>query len=106
MMSYYCRSSNVATIIFLTVDEDQYDVTAGNNDVIFFSVESGSKLTEDADNSYYTYTAVVNGEIVEGVKVANDVDIDMFADNGKFDYASAMLVPALWSSRVLTTMTA
>ena len=90
MMSYYCRSGNVATIIFLTVDEDQYDVTAGNNDVIFFSVESGSKLTEDADNSYYTYTAVVNGEIVEGVKVANDVDIDMFADNGKFDYASAI----------------
>ena len=89
-MSYYCRSGNVATIIFLTVDEDQYDVTAGNNDVIFFSVESGSKLTEDADNSYYTYTAVVNGKIVEGVKVADDVDIDSFANNGKFDYASAI----------------
>ena len=91
-MSYYCRSGKVATIIYLTVDEDQYDVTAGNNDVIFFSVESGSKLTEDADNSYYTYTAVVNGKIVEGVKVADDVDIDKagFADDGKFNYASAI----------------
>ena len=91
-MSYYCRSGNVATIIYLTVDEDNYDVTAGNNDVIFFSVESGSKLTEDADNSYYTYTAVVNGKIVEGVKVADDVDIDKagFADDGKFNYASAI----------------
>ena len=91
-MSYYCRSGKVATIIYLTVDEDKYDVTAGNNDVIFFSVESGSKLTEDADNSYYTYTAVVNGKIVEGVKVADDVDIDKagFADDGKFNYASAI----------------
>ena len=98
-MSYYCRSGNVATIIFIDVDTARYTVTAGNNDVIFFSVESGSKWTENADNSYYTYTAVVNGKIVENVMVADDVSIDnpngtpaAGSGNGKFTYSSPNIV--------------
>ena len=97
--SYYCRSGNVATIIFIDVDTAVYTVTAGNNDVIFFSVESGSKWTENADNSYYTYTAVVNGKIVENVMVADDVSIDKpdgtpaaGSGNGKFTYSSPNIV--------------
>ena len=97
--SYYCRSGNVATIIFIDVDTAVYTVTAGNNDVIFFSVESGSKWTENADNSYYTYTAVVNGKIVENVMVADDVTIDKpdgtpaaGSGNGKFTYSSPNIV--------------
>ena len=91
-MSYYCRSGNVATIIFIDVDTTKYDVTAGNNDVIFFSVESGSKWTENADNSYYSYTAVVNGKIVEDVMVADDVDINGVSADGKFTYNSPNIV--------------
>ena len=91
-MTYYCRNGNVATIIFIDVDTDRYTVTAGNNDVIFFSVESGSKWTENADNSYYSYTAVVNGKIVEDVMVADDVDINGVSADGKFTYNSPNIV--------------
>ena len=53
-MSYYCRNNGVATIVYLSVDEADYKVTGGNNDVIFFAFESGSKKIEDSDNEYYT----------------------------------------------------
>ena len=87
-MSYYCRSGNVATIVFIDVDTTEYNVTAGNQQIVFFAVESGSKKTEDKDNEYYTYNAVVDGKIVEGVKVDADVKIDGTTASGKFEYAN------------------
>ena len=83
-MSYYCRNNGVATIVYLSVNEDDYKVTGGNNDVIFFAFESGSKKIEDSDNEYYTYNAVVDGKIVEGVKVDASVKIDNSTSNGSF----------------------
>ena len=83
-MSYYCRNNGVATIVYLSVDEADYKVTGGNNDVIFFAFESGSKKIEDSDNEYYTYNAVVDGKIVEGVKVDASVKIDNSTSNGSF----------------------
>ena len=83
-MSYYCRNNGVATIIYLSVNEDDYKVTGGNNDVIFFAFESGSKKIEDSDNEYYTYNAVVDGKIVEGVKVDASVKINNRTSNGSF----------------------
>ena len=74
-LSYYSRTPGVATIMFIVVDEDEYEVTAGNNDVIFFSPESASKWTEDASNSYYSYQAVVNGEIVDSVLVDDAITV-------------------------------
>jgi len=83
-MSYYCRNNGVATIVYLSVDEADYKVTGGNNDVIFFAFESGSKKIEDSDNEYYTYNAVVDGKIVEGVKVDASVKINNRPSNGSF----------------------
>lgn len=83
-MSYYCRNNGVATIVYLSVDEADYKVTCGNNDVIFFAFESGSKKIEDSDNEYYTYNAVVDGKIVEGVKVDASVKINNRTSNGSF----------------------
>ena len=83
-MSYYCRNNGVATIVYLSVNEDDYKVTGGNNDVIFFAFESGSKKIEDSDNEYYTYNAVVDGKIVEGVKVDASVKINNRTSNGSF----------------------
>ena len=83
-MSYYCRNNGVATIVYLSVDEADYKVTGGNNDVIFFAFESGSKKIEDSDNEYYTYNAVVDGKIVEDVKVDASVKIDNRTSNGSF----------------------
>ena len=83
-MSYYCRNNGVATIVYLSVNEADYKVTGGNNDVIFFAFESGSKKIEDSDNEYYTYNAVVDGKIVEGVKVDASVKINNRTSNGSF----------------------
>ena len=71
-VSYYARSGNVATIMYILVSKVDYDVTAGNNDVVFFSPESASKYVWDASNDYYTFSGVVNGEIVTDLKVANN----------------------------------
>ena len=83
-VSYYCRNNGVATIMYILVDEANYKVTGGNNDVIFFAFESGSKKIEDSDNEYYTYNAVVDGKIVEGVKVDASVKINNVISNGSF----------------------
>ena len=113
-VSYYCRNNGVVTIMFIDVDTTHYNVVGGNNDVIFFSVESGSKWTENADNSYYSYTAVVNGEIIEDVMVADDVVIKNTAGvvvagsgDGKFDYTSPNLVftNADYDDGIITSLT-
>ena len=86
-ISYYCRNTGIATVMFIKVDTTKYEVTAGSQDIIFFSPESASKKTEDKDDIYYSYNAVVAGKITE-VKVAADVNIDNTASNGKFGYAA------------------
>lgn len=73
--------------MFINVDTTKYDVTAGNQDVIFFSPESASKKTEDKDDVYYTYSAVVDGKITE-VKVAADVNIDNTSSDGYMSYGN------------------
>ena len=80
----YTGINNAPTIVYLSVDEADYKVTGGNNDVIFFAFESGSKKIEDSDNEYYTYNAVVDGKIVEGVKVDASVKINNRTSNGSF----------------------
>ena len=86
-ISYYCRNTGIATVMFIKVDTTKYEVTAGSQDIIFLSPESGTKKTEDKDDIYYSYSAVVAGKITE-VKVAADVNIDNVASNGKFGYAA------------------
>ena len=69
-VSFYSRNGGVATIIYILVDEANYNVVAGNNSVIFFSPESASGYVEDANNfGYYTFSGVVNGEIVNNLQV-------------------------------------
>ena len=71
--NYYCRSGDVITIMFITVDEEYYDITGGNNEVIYFAAESASKLVESVDNDYYELNGVIAGKIVEGIKVSAKV---------------------------------
>ena len=68
-VSLYCRTGSVATIMFIDVDEDQYNVTTGSKNVIFFSPESASQYVVDADNDYYVFKGVSNGEIVTDLRV-------------------------------------
>ncbi len=103
-MSYYCRSGNVATIVFLYVNTNDYNVTSGNSEVIYLALESASGRVEDIDNDYYELNAVVDGEIVEGLKVS----ATEFATLTQFNsgvFASAF-TNATYDDDVITGLTA
>ena len=108
--TYYCRNTDIATVMFINVDTTKYDVTAGNQDVIFFSPESASKKTEDKDDVYYTYSAVVDGKITE-VKVAADVNIDNISSDGYMSYGNTtsahplVYTGATYTDGVITDLT-
>ena len=108
--TYYCRNTDIATVMFINVDTTKYDVTAGNQDVIFFSPESASKKTEDKDDVYYTYSAVVDGKITE-VKVAADVNIDNTSSDGYMSYENTtsahplVYTGATYTDGVITDLT-
>ena len=88
-VSLYCRTGSVATIMFIAVDKDDYDVEAGGSSVVFFSPESASKYVEDGDNSYYVFEGVVNGEIVSDLKVENSEAAKILAYNKAVTYTAA-----------------
>ena len=106
-ISYYCRNNGIATVMFIAVDTTKYNVTSGNQDIIFFSPESASKKTEDKDDVYYTYNAVVDGKITE-VKVAADVTINGTTGNGYFSYKNGsklVYTGASYTDGVITDLT-
>ena len=106
-ISYYCRTGNIATVMFIAVDTTKYNVTSGNQDILFFSPESASKKTEDKDDIYYTYNAVVDGKITE-VKVAADVTINGTTGNGYFSYknnSKLVYTGASYTDGVITDLT-
>ena len=106
-ISYYCRNNGIATVMFIAVDTTKYNVTSGNQDIIFFSPESASKKTEDKDDVYYTYNAVVDGKITE-VKVAADVTINGTTGNGYFSYKNSsklVYTGASYTDGVITDLT-
>ena len=88
-VSYYCRNTGIATVVFISVDTRDYNVTSGNQDIIFLSPESASKKTEDKDDIYYTYSAVVDGKITE-VKVSDQVKVGSSTVSGYMTYANAL----------------
>ena len=106
-VSYYCRNNGIATVMFIAVDTTKYNVTSGNQDILFFSPESASKKTEDKDDVYYTYNAVVDGKITE-VKVAADVTINGTTGNGYFSYKNGsklVYTGASYTDGVITDLT-
>ena len=79
--TYYSKSGNgVITIMYMTVDTKYYSVTGGDNDVIFLAAESASKTIEDANNTYYEFNGVINGEIVEGIMLDADTYAQVMGD--------------------------
>ena len=70
-ISYYCKSSNMATIVFIYVEKSA-DIHDDNNKGLFLAKESVSNLIHDADGDYFEYNAIVNGEL-KVVKVDDGV---------------------------------
>ena len=70
-MFYYTRSNNILAFAF--IDATDATITDGSNSIVYLAgKESVSEMILDSDNkAYYTYNAVVGGEITT-VKVAAD----------------------------------
>ena len=58
----YCKSNNMATIMFLFV-KDGTIIEDDNNSTLFLAKESVSNLIHDKDGDYFEYAAYVNGEL-------------------------------------------
>ena len=65
--SYYCKSDNMATIIFIFADNGA--ITDSKNVALYLSKKSVSDLIHDEDGDYFEYNAIVDGKI-STVKVA------------------------------------
>ena len=75
-VSFYCRTTNLATVVF--IDAARASIVNSSKDVIFLAGESASNMTTDVDgNVYYTYNAVVKGEVT---KVTVQVNANTIAD--------------------------
>ena len=54
-----------AVVVFVIADEDDVDSSTSSDDVTYIAVEAGADITDDGDNTYYTFSAVVDGEVTE-----------------------------------------
>ena len=104
-VSYYCRNTGIATVVFIAVNTSDYNVTSGSQEIVFFSPESMSKKTEDKDDVYYTYSAVVDGKITE-VKVADRINVTAggttTVENGSLSYTNAATYPLVYTGATYT----
>ena len=78
---YYCKNSMVTVMFIMTKVNTEVEDDSSN--ALFIADGSVSNLIHDKDGDYFTFSAVVNGEI-KAVKVADDVKVDhvaIFADS-------------------------
>ena len=78
---YYCKNSMVTVMFIMTKVNTEVEDDSSN--ALFIADGSVSNLIHDKDGDYFTFSAVVNGEI-KTVKVADDVKVDhvaIFADS-------------------------
>jgi hypothetical protein len=83
--AYYDKDGDgVAEIIF--VDARSAAVTGGTNDVVFILKKSSVKTTKDSRGTYYTFDAVVDGQITT-------IDVDVAkVDDGTYALKSGSMV--------------
>ena len=65
------RTASMVTVMFI-MPESKVDVEDDSSKMLFLAGESVSDLIHDADDDYFEYNAVVNGEITT-VKVAEEL---------------------------------
>ena len=68
---YFCKNGSMVTVMFI-IPESKVDVEDDSSKMLFLAGESVSDLIHDADDDYFEYNAVVNGEITT-VKVAEEL---------------------------------
>ena len=80
-IAYYCKTANMLT--FAVIDATSGSVETDSNTVIFVDASSRSNLSVNSDGEeYYTYDAVVNGEVTK-LNVLKTVADATFGTNAK-----------------------
>ena len=70
----YCKSGKMITVMFVFPGED-VEINDATSNALFVANGSVSNLIHDNDGDYFTFSAVVDGEL-KTVKVAQDVKVD------------------------------
>ena len=70
----YCKSGKMITVMFVFPGKD-VEINDATSNVLFVANGSVSNLIHDNDGDYFTFSAVVDGEL-KTVKVAQDVKVD------------------------------
>ena len=70
----YCKSGKMITVMFVFPGKD-VEINDATNNALFVANGSVSNLIHDNDGDYFTFNAVVDGEL-KTVKVAQDVKVD------------------------------
>ena len=70
----YCKSGKMITVMFVFPGKD-VEINDATSNALFVANGSVSNLIHDNDGDYFTFSAVVDGEL-KTVKVAQDVKVD------------------------------
>ena len=70
----YCKSGKMITVMFVFPGKD-VEINDATSNALFVANGSVSNLIHDNDGDYFTFSAVVDGEL-KTVKVAQDVNVD------------------------------
>ena len=62
---------NKVEVVFVIAAEADVDFASSNDDLTFVSVDASADITNDGDNKYYTFSAVVDGKVT-----TLDVEVD------------------------------
>ena len=90
-VAWYCKTTDLATVVF--IDAANASIVNNSKDVIFLAGKSASNKTIDADdNVYYTYNAVVKGELTTVTVQANANTIADGVFDASHDVTKADLV--------------
>ena len=80
----YCKTGSIATLVYVDATANA-TVSNSNSDVVFIKSSSAPNASYDATlGTYYVYTAIVNGEIVNDFKATNS----SIASNGLYTSVS------------------
>ena len=71
---WYCKSNSMVTVMFV-MPQKNADVEDNSSNNLFIANGSASNLIHDNDGDYFTFDAVVDGEL-KSVKVAEDATIN------------------------------
>ena len=75
-----------AVVVFVIAKDTQVDASSSSDELTFIAVDAKGDITDDGDNKYYTFSAVVDGKVTE-LDVAVDA-VDNIKADGVYAFKS------------------